>query len=69
MSGSAVLGTDYTLSGTFGQATISAGQTEAEVVLHAIGGAGRDAIMILTDGPGYFVSQVAGQDTIHIQNP
>src|SRR5207253_8791715 len=38
MGGTAILGTDYTLSGTFGQATILAGQTEAEVVFHAIGG-------------------------------
>lgn len=69
MGGTAILGTDYTLSGTFGQATIPAGQTEAEVVLHAIGGVGRTATMILTAGPGYFVSQVAGQDTITIVNP
>jgi hypothetical protein len=69
MGGTAILGTDYTLSGIFGQATIAAGQTEAEVVLHALGGAGRDATMILTPGPGYFVSNVAGQDTISIQNP
>jgi hypothetical protein len=69
MSGTAILNVDYTLSGTFGEATIAAGQTEAEVVLHAIGGAGRDATMILSDGPGYFVSQVAGQDTISIRNP
>jgi hypothetical protein len=69
MSGTAILNVDYTLSGTFGEATIAAGQTEAEVVLHAIGGAGRDATMILTPGPGYEVSDVAGQDTISIRNP
>jgi len=69
MAGTAVYGVDYTLSGTFGQATIPAGGTEAQVVFHALGGAGRDATMVLLDGPGYFVSDVAGQDTIHIRNP
>jgi hypothetical protein len=69
MGGSAILGTDYTLSGTFGQATIPAGQSQAEVELHALGGAGKDATMILQDGPGYEVSDVAGQDTISIVNP
>jgi len=69
MAGSAVLGTDYTLSGTFGEATIPAGASQTEVVLHAIGGVGRTATMILSPGPGYFVSGVAGQDTITIVNP
>jgi hypothetical protein len=69
MAGTAVLNVDYTLSGIFGQATIPAGASQTEVEFHAIGGAGRDATMILQPGPGYFVSQVAGQDTISIVNP
>jgi hypothetical protein len=69
MAGNAILNVDYTLGGTFGEATIPAGASETTVAFHAIGGAGKDATMILTDGPGYFVSQVAGQDTIHIENP
>ena len=69
MAGTAIINVDYTLSGIFGQATIAAGETEAEVVLHALGGAGRHATMILTPGPGYEISDVAGQDTINIQNP
>jgi hypothetical protein len=69
MGGTATLNVDYTLSGTFGEATIPAGAIKTEVVLHALGGAGKDATMILTAGPGYFVSDVAGQDTISIVNP
>jgi hypothetical protein len=69
MSGTATLNVDYTLSGIFGQATIPAGASQTTVDFHAIGGAGKDATMILTDGPGYFVSEVAGQDTIHIESP
>jgi hypothetical protein len=69
MSGTAILNVDYTLSGIFGQATIPAGAIKTEVEFHAIGGAGKNATMILNDGPGYFVSDVAGQDTISISNP
>ena len=36
VGGSAVLGQDYTLSGTIGQVTIPAGQTSATVILTAI---------------------------------
>ena len=61
-----VLNVDYTLSGTFGEATIPAGSSQVEVDFHAIGGAGKKATMILNNGPGYFVSDVAGQDTITI---
>jgi hypothetical protein len=69
MGGNAILNVDYTLGGIFGQATIPAGSSQTTVTFHAIGGAGKDATMILTAGPGYFVSDVAGQDTIHILSP
>ena len=36
MSGSATYGSDYNLSGTFGQITIPAGQTSASVTLNAV---------------------------------
>jgi hypothetical protein len=56
MGGGAVLGTDYTLSGTPGQVTIPAGQTSANVILHALRNANKSAKMILTPGSGYFLS-------------
>lgn len=67
MAGSATFDSDYTLSGTFGEATIRAGASSTRVVLHALRGAGKKATMILTRGPGYFVSDVAGQDTVKIR--
>jgi hypothetical protein len=36
MSGQAILGTDYTLSGTPGRVTITAGQSSATVTMHSI---------------------------------
>ena len=69
MTGTAILNVDYTLGGTFGQATIPAGASQTTVTFHAIQGAGKDATMVLIEGPGYFVSDVAGEDTIHIINP
>ncbi len=59
MSGSAALGTDYTLSGTPGQVTIPAGQTSANVILHALRNANKNATMTLTPGVGYFLSGLA----------
>jgi hypothetical protein len=59
MSGSAVLGTDYTLSGTPGQVTIPAGQSSAKVILHARRSVKKAATMTLTPGPGYFLSGLA----------
>ena len=56
MSGSARLGTDYTLSGIPGQVTIPAGQFSANVILHALTNANRTATMTLVPGPGYFLS-------------
>jgi hypothetical protein len=59
MSGGAILGTDYTLSGTPGQVTIPAGQSFAKVILHAQRNVKKNATMTLTPGPGYFLSGLA----------
>ena len=56
MSGSARLGTDYTLSGTPGQVTIAAGRFSGRVILHALRNVNRNATMTLIPGPGYFLS-------------
>jgi len=68
MGGSAVLGTDYTLSGPPGQVTIPAGQTFATVILHAQRNVKKNAIMTLRPGPNYFLSGLADDvATIRIQ--
>lgn len=62
MSGTASRSEDYTLSGTFGQVTIPAGQTSATVTLTSLqdpdngntNEATETAIMTLQPGPGYF---------------
>jgi len=59
MSGSAALGTDYTLSGAPGQVTIPAGQTFAPVILHAQRNVKKNAIMTLRPGQDYFLSGLA----------
>jgi hypothetical protein len=59
MSGGAILGTDYTLSGTPGQVTIPAGQSSARVIFHALRNVKKNATMTLTPGPGYFLSGLA----------
>jgi hypothetical protein len=57
MSGNALLGTDYTLSGASGQVTIPAGQSSATVTLHALANSARkrnvNATMNLSHGAGY----------------
>ena len=57
MSGSATLGTDYVLSGTAGQVTITAGQSSAPVTLKAktdhVTEGTETAIMTLQPGSGY----------------
>jgi hypothetical protein len=58
MSGQAIRGKDYTLSGTFGKVTIPAGQSFATVTLHSIdeherGETKETAIMTLKRGTGY----------------
>jgi len=56
MSGSATLGTDYTLSGTPGQVTIPAGDFSANVILTARKNVNKGATMTLIPGVGYFLS-------------
>jgi hypothetical protein len=57
MRGTAINGTDYTLSGTPGQVTIGAGQSSATVILHSIADHVREknetAVAALAGGSGY----------------
>lgn len=59
MSGQAILGTDYTLSGTPGKVTIPAGQSSATVTMHSMEEnderrEGKEAAtMTLSKGAGY----------------
>jgi outer membrane protein assembly factor BamB len=55
MSGTAVLGRDYTLSGIYGEVTIPAGESSAMVILRARKNVNKTATINLIDGPGYFV--------------
>ena len=59
MSGNAVLGSNYSLSGTPGQVTIQAGASSATVTLTELSAAKRakTATMTLTSGSGYFVAR------------
>jgi hypothetical protein len=71
MSGTATNGTDYTLSGTPGQATIAAGQPSTTVTLtatvdHVTEGAER-AIMKIQPGSGYRVAPT-NKGTISIKD-
>ena len=59
MSGSAILGSDYSLSGAPGQVTIPAGQSFAKVILRPLRSVKKNATMTLTPGPGYFLSGLA----------
>jgi len=60
MGGRARFGTDYTLSGVFGQANIPAGASSTTVVLHALTDTARErserATMNLNPGGGYRLS-------------
>ena len=61
MGGKAILGSDYTLSGTAGEADIPAGASSTTVTLHAIAGVptrkGEKAILFLNSGNGYTVAK------------
>jgi PKD repeat protein len=68
MSGSASLGSDYTLNGTPGQVTIAAGQPSGSVTLNAVSGRGKKkktATMTLQSGSGYKVGK-ANKATVTI---
>lgn len=58
MSGNAVRGGNYRLSGSFGQVTIPAGVKSATVTLTpiAVGTLSKTATMTLATGPGYTLS-------------
>jgi hypothetical protein len=58
MSGTAVFGSNYSLSGTPGQVTIPAGSTSATVILteSSVGKRGKTATMSLNRGSGYNLS-------------
>jgi hypothetical protein len=75
MRGRALLGSDYTLSGTPGQATIPAGQSSASIILNAltdnIHEKNERAIMTLSPGSGYQLprrNKRAKKATIRISN-
>lgn len=59
MRGTAEQGSDYTLSGTPGQATIATGTNSAAITLHAIADHVKErnqtAIMVVNPGTGYKV--------------
>ena len=72
MRGTAFNGTDYTLSGTAGEVTISAGQNSATVTLHSIADGVREknetAVMALTTGSGYKIPRRGAKATLTILN-
>jgi len=71
MSGTAVLGTDYTLSGTPGKITISAGASSAVVTLQVITSktkGSETATMNLQAGTGYTLNQKVKSASVKIVN-
>jgi len=71
MSGTAVLGTDYTLSGTPGKIAISAGASSASVTLQVITSktkGSETATMNLQAGTGYVVNKTVKSASVKILN-
>jgi len=72
MSGTAINGVDYKLSGTFGQFTIPAGQTTATVTITALPNPSRTtdrtATMTIVNGPGYFTLSGTNTATVIIRH-
>ena len=72
MRGSALNGTDYTLSGTPGEVTIDAGQNSATVILHSIADQVREknetAVAALASGSGYKIPRRGAKATLTIVN-
>jgi hypothetical protein len=70
MRGKAILGTDYTLSGTPRQATIPAGRTSTTITLTALktsrSNGSYGARMIITAGAGYKLSGIQSQGRVII---
>ena len=67
MSGTAVLGRDYTLSGIPGEVTIPAGESSAMVILRARKNVNKTATINLIDGPGYYVLDLPFHNTDSIK--
>lgn len=72
MRGTALNGSDYTLSGTPGNLTIGAGQNSASVTIHSIADHVKEksetAAMVLTSGSGYKLPRRGTKATITILN-
>jgi len=72
MRGTALNGSDYTLSGSQGQVTIAAGQSSATVTLHSIADHVKErnetAIMVPTSGVGYKLPKRGTKATLTIIN-
>jgi hypothetical protein len=72
MRGTAINGTDYTLSGTPGQVTIGAGQNSAAATLHSIADHVKErnetAVMALASGSGYKIPRRGAKATLTIIN-
>ncbi|PYL18742.1 MAG: hypothetical protein DME30_02425 [Verrucomicrobia bacterium] len=72
MSGTAIFGKDYSLSGIFGKITIPAGQTTATVTITALKNitrtTDRTATMTIINGPGYFVTPPSNTATVIIRH-
>jgi hypothetical protein len=67
MSGNAIQGSNYTLSGTLGQVTIPTGSSSAKVILRARKNQKKTATMNLHDGAGYFVLHLPFHETATVK--
>jgi hypothetical protein len=72
MRGAALNGTDYTLNGSSGEATIAAGQRSATVTLHSIADHVKErnetAVMALAAGSGYKIPKNGAKASLTIVN-
>ncbi|MEY2601291.1 MAG: hypothetical protein QOJ36_610, partial [Verrucomicrobiota bacterium] len=72
MRGTAFNGSDYTLNGTLGQATIAAGQRSVTIALHSIADHVKErsetAVMALVTGSGYKLPKSGGKASLTILN-
>jgi len=70
--GTAISGSDYTLTGTPGNATIAIGQTSATITIHSIADHIKEknetAIMAISSGSGYKLSKSGAKATLTIIN-
>jgi hypothetical protein len=72
MRGTAFNGSDYTLNGTPGQASIAAGQRSSTIALHSIADHVKErnetAVMALATGSGYKIPKSGANATLIILN-